>query len=679
MYLSKLTLKNFRQFSEEDPLEVDFQPGVVALAGPNDSGKTAIIDGIRYLLRTRDQDYQLFQDDDYYISPNNEQANYFTISVIFEDLSCEDRARYLEYLTYPIDSSGTRKTDEDVILQLTLRVEKKKNGNRFWNDAKLYCGSEALVGKIVDSETRNLLACTYLRPLRDAEHEMSSGRNSRLSQVLKQFPSINDGEKIINSYIPTSDNELRELSLSGLSDLLKILINDNNSIKEATDELNQKHLTNLILRNESITGEFTFTTGATDDAKLQQVLEQLDLTLKGSEGQSDRGRFGLGSNNLLFIACELLLIAKGDIGFPLLLVEEPEAHLHPQRQLQLLEYLLEQAEGTSKIQVIISTHSPILTSKVKVENIILVNHGKAHSLAKGKTQLSNNDYSFLSRFLDVTKSNLFFAENLIIVEGDAEELLIPVIAKLIGYDLTKHGISIINVGGVGLRRYSRIFQRKDENAQPVGIRVSNITDRDLIPEAALPILGYEHPKSEEEDKKSTRRWRSESDPKLGKIWGNEESIEEGRENYIRRKKEGDSNFVKTFVSDHWTFEYDLAYAGLAKEVFAAAKLALKDESLHKEDNYCKKREEIRKEAINEFYKLSDARSVPPAVQAYRLFIEGSKASKSIAAQYLGDILYERFTNPDSEKLRDYLPSYIIEAIEFAAGTNTNMHNYKVIE
>lgn len=109
MYLSKLTLKNFRQFSEEDPLEVDFQPGVVALAGPNDSGKTAIIDGIRYLLRTRDQDYQLFQDDDYYISPNNEQANYFTISVIFEDLSCEDRARYLEYLTYPIDSSGTRK------------------------------------------------------------------------------------------------------------------------------------------------------------------------------------------------------------------------------------------------------------------------------------------------------------------------------------------------------------------------------------------------------------------------------------------------------------------------------------------------------------------------------------------------------------------------------------------
>ena len=265
------------------------------------------------------------------------------------------------------------------------------------------------------------------------------------------------------------------------------------------------------------------------------------------------------------------------------------------------------------------------------------------------------------------------------MEGDAEELLLPVIAKLIGYDLTKHGISIINVGGVGLRRYSRIFQRKDENAQPVGIRVSNITDRDLIPEAALPILGYEHPKSEEEDKKSTRRWRSEDDPKLGKIWGDKESIKEGREDYIRRKKEGDSNFIRTFVSDHWTFEYDLAYAGLAKEVFAAAKLALKDERLHKEDNYCKKREEIRKEAIDEFYKLSDNHLVPPAVQAYRPFIEGSKASKSIAAQYLGDILYEMFANPDSEKLRDYLPSYIIEAIEFAAGANTNIHNYKEIE
>lgn len=111
----------------------------------------------------------------------------------------------------------------------------------------------------------------------------------------------------------------------------------------------------------------------------------------------------------------------------------------------------------------------------------------------------------------------------------------------------------------------------------------------------------------------------------------------------------------------------------------AAKLALKDEHLHKEDNYFEARERIRKEAINEFCKLPNGNSVLTAVEAYRLFIEGSKASKSIAAQYLGDILYERFANPDSEKLRDYLPSYIIEAIEFAAGANTNMHNHKGIE
>ena len=127
MYLSKIVLKNFRQFSEDEPLEVEFQPGVVALAGPNDSGKTAIIDAIRYLLTTRDQEYSPYLVDDYYIDPEGKQTTKFTIDTVFDDLSEKDIVQYLEYLTYPLDSEGNRCPDaQHPTLHLRLQVEKKR-------------------------------------------------------------------------------------------------------------------------------------------------------------------------------------------------------------------------------------------------------------------------------------------------------------------------------------------------------------------------------------------------------------------------------------------------------------------------------------------------------------------------------------------------------------------------
>ena len=68
-------------------------------------------------------------------------------------------------------------------------------------------------------------------------------------------------------------------------------------------------------------------------SSLRQLLEKLDLNLGGS------GKLGLGSNNLLFMACELLLLAQEDDGNKLLLIEEPEAHLHTQRQLRVMRSL----------------------------------------------------------------------------------------------------------------------------------------------------------------------------------------------------------------------------------------------------------------------------------------------------------------------------------------------------
>jgi putative ATP-dependent endonuclease of the OLD family len=129
------------------------------------------------------------------------------------------------------------------------------------------------------------------------------------------------------------------------------------------------------------------------------------------------------------MACELLLLGSEEDGFPLLIIEEPEAHLHPQRQLRLMQFLQQQvnaerADGQS-IQIFLTTHSPNLASTIKLDNIVLLQRGKAYPLSFGRTMLDAGDYAFLERFLDVTKANLFFARGVLIVEGDAENILLP--------------------------------------------------------------------------------------------------------------------------------------------------------------------------------------------------------------------------------------------------------------
>lgn len=66
-------------------------------------------------------------------------------------------------------------------------------------------------------------------------------------------------------------------------------------------------------------------------------------------------------------------------------------------------------------------------------------------MTKGKTKLVARDYIYLENFLDVTKSNLFFAKGVIIVEGWAEDLLIPVLANNLNKNLTRNEVSVVNV------------------------------------------------------------------------------------------------------------------------------------------------------------------------------------------------------------------------------------------
>ncbi|HUT43018.1 MAG TPA: TOPRIM nucleotidyl transferase/hydrolase domain-containing protein, partial [Desulfobacterales bacterium] len=158
-------------------------------------------------------------------------------------------------------------------------------------------------------------------------------------------------------------------------------------------------------------------------------------------------------------------------------IEEPEAHLHPQLQNLFFEYMNQLKD--KGIQLFITSHSPTITSKVELDSLLVLQK-KDHAItnmAIRNSGLSGNNKKYLSKFLDVTKSQLFFANGVILVEGISEALLLPVIAKKAGYDLVKSGVEVVNIGGVAFEHFARLFNNSDQ-AKNLSAKCAIITDDD---------------------------------------------------------------------------------------------------------------------------------------------------------------------------------------------------------
>ena len=662
MHLSKIEIMNFRCFGDgPDGFEMSLRPCLTALVGENDAGKTAVIDALRFVLGTTDQEWFRLEDSDFHRGSRE-----IRIVCKFENLSPADKRAFVEYLTY-----GEGTDDEPVLyVNWTATDTGETYKGRAYRRVEIHAGKKG-DGPTIATEVRDLLRATYLRPLRDAEQALTAGRGSRLSQVLQHMPVINDGEPYVPGGVIDS-KKLEKLNVLGIGDLANDLLKKHKGIEDTREQIDS-HLKKLSIGGEGIASSIDVSGVSDPDAiRLRRLLEKLNLSL------SANGKLGLGSNNLLFMACEFLLLAKEEeAGSRVLLIEEPESHVDAQRQLRAMAFLQEQAK-TNRIQVIVTTHSPNLASVIDLDNIVMIRKKRAFSMAQGQTQLESSDYRFLRRFLDVTKANLFFARGVMIVEGDAENILLPTLAKLLGRDFTEHGVSIVNVGGVGLRRYARIFQRtnvsdKDEDKQ-MAIPVACLTDMDVMPECAPTILG-KIKDGEGWPETTRRRWKAKSD------FTDPAQLREHRKQLTTK---ADGQCVKTFVSDEWTLEYDLALGpkdengqftgGLAEDVYIATCLAEKDEAINAgRENV----NDVTDSAVKQFTGLgkkavaTDGCTVQEvlAVHVYAKFARDG-VSKAVAAQYLAERLHDRAQKRDLSEanLRKKLPRYLVEAIEYVTGT-----------
>jgi putative ATP-dependent endonuclease of OLD family len=194
--------------------------------------------------------------------------------------------------------------------------------------------------------------------------------------------------------------------------------------------------------------------------------------------------YGLGYNNLIYMAVVLgNLTRRKEVeadAYISLLLEEPEAHLHPQLQNILFAYLNE--INDKGIQIFITSHSPTITAKASLDSLIVLQHqdNSIYSLPLINSNLDENNRKYLHKFLDVTKSQLFFSNGVILVEGISEALLLPVFSKNMGekYDLEKNGIEIVNINGVAFEHFGKVFN-SELPEKALRCRCAIITDNDI--------------------------------------------------------------------------------------------------------------------------------------------------------------------------------------------------------
>ena len=429
MHISRLQLVNYRNFERAN---VVFNKGVNTIIGENGSGKTNLFRAIRLLLDdTLLRSAYRLDEKDFHRGLGDWRGHWVIISLEFEDVS-QDEAIQSLFL------HGTGNIADGTIGRATYNLifRPKVAIRRSFGDLPVgdTSGLAAVRSKITldDYEIGGVfpgmlsisreVCFTFVQALRDVVADFQNNRTNPLLTLLKG----RSGEIDAASFQPISAlvKGLND-AIEGLPDVGTIRADIRETITDAADRLFQSL--------KLFVGE--------SDEQYEGAIHELSL----------------GGANLIYLTLKLLEFKyqKQKESFAnFLVIEEPEAHIHTHIQKTLFDRL-----NYDDTQVIYSTHSTHISEVSNVENInILGRQGGRCDVFQPSAGLDSGQIGNIQRYLDAVRSNLLFAKSVVLVEGDAEEILIPILVKrVLGLSLDELGISLINIRSTGFENVAVLF------------------------------------------------------------------------------------------------------------------------------------------------------------------------------------------------------------------------------
>ena len=525
----------------------------------------------------------------------------------------------------------------------------------------------------IDTESLSKFDFQFLDAIRDVERDMYSGKNALLKNVIDFFLDYDiKSNKNISHDEQVKQIEARKNNFETTSERLVAIIQ--NRLNLGKDKI-------LSYAKEVGALFDNYEPDFEGDITENEIYSILQLIVKQKTGISiPITHNGLGYNNLIYMS---LLLAKMQVDsdgnyldsnakvFPILAIEEPEAHLHPTMQLQLVKFLKANLKDRKVRQIFVTSHSTHITSSAELDDIICLYKindetkvsypGKVfyqlNSSSKLEEKLESKKY--VQRFLDATKSNMLFSEKIIFVEGISEQLLIPVLAEYMGKSLEDYHVSVINIGGRYFEHFLYLFDcNKDYTLRR---KVACITDRD-------PVR------------------RLKNDTKFKKCYPYELNIDldnyEYKTNSIMEKYEGNKHpTIRAFLQDSIygkTLEYQLAFENETNELLITPSLENKEE-IKRLMEMIKLNKPVRDilNALGEGKENERIKNSILRLNDEKLWTDDKKKKAIIASRYLNcvnkgenalelaTILKDNLSKKGTESYIDFnVPSYIKKAIEW---------------
>ena len=479
-------IRNFRNFKNS---KFHLKNGINTIIGENGSGKTNLFYALRILIDSTLPRHIKFHPTDFNRALGQWSGHWIIISVVFDDLDVSEEAQ-----AFAIQSIGKMDTAFNGSYSVYFRpkyqfrkelfdysqtAEKNAGGLQFLLDKltiddyetiylcrgsgdfsddtfyKKYVGDfeaidfpnpdekeELIFGIWLPREINihNEFSCTFIKALRDVASDLKSYSNNPLINLLRGKEKTVEVAK--QTEIIESIDKLNE-QISTLDEVKTVRNGIDNSIKEA---VGTTYAPNIDIKSEL-------------PNEMEKLFQSLKLWAGDPDDEGYKGKIwelSLGGTNLIYLSLKLLEYEKvrTDRIANFLLIEEPEAHIHTHIQKTLFNNL-----NSKKTQVIISTHSTHISSVSKISSVNVLCRGDREALVFcPSNKLKGHEIVRIERYLDAVRSNLLFAKGIILVEGDAEQILIPeMFKKVFGLSLDEIGVSLVNIGSTGFENVARIF------------------------------------------------------------------------------------------------------------------------------------------------------------------------------------------------------------------------------
>lgn len=417
MRLKTLYIKGFRNFKEAT---INFNNQSLII-GANDVGKTNLLYALRILLDRGFSDLDLeLKESDFYAY---EETNEVIITAFFDDIK-EDCI--LSKMKGDISGDGNL-----VIKYLATKGE----------DYKFFCGksdADEDLHEYAIPYYRKVLNMKYINSKRDFWGYINKTKNILLQQAKEDRSAetidMDDAlYKQISDKLKEVDSQIPELSY----------------VKNATEQINEE-LNKLAIHNQE--QKVVFDTASTDT---DSVINKISITSKHGDKKLLIGGEGRLNQIYLSLWASQNRISEYSNEVSILCVEEPEAYLHPHQQRELARYLCQVLKG----QVILTSHSPYIVCEFSPNSIMRLykDDQETKVASDGCSSVIEEGFDGFGYRMSVIPAEAFFADCVILVEGQSELIFYKTLAKQIGIDLDRLNISILSVEGVGFNTYAKIL------------------------------------------------------------------------------------------------------------------------------------------------------------------------------------------------------------------------------